>query len=169
MQAFPQFKNQRAGQILIESIVALSVLIMGLLGLISLLSQSLGLNRVIADNYTGTYLAAEGIEVVKNIVDQNTLNGHAFDTGIASGDYAVDFTTNSLSDTNWNRPLKFDPNTNEYSYTGSKDSIFTRRVTVTLLGSPTAEIKVNSQVTWTTRGNGNFSINLEDHFMKWRP
>ena len=66
------FKSgSRTGQILIEAIIALSALTIGFLGILALLSSSLSLNRVISDNYTATYLAAEGIEVVKNAIDRN--------------------------------------------------------------------------------------------------
>ena len=32
--------------------------------------RALGVNRLINEQYTGTYLAAEGIELVKNLFDQ---------------------------------------------------------------------------------------------------
>ena len=35
----------------------------GFLGIVTLLSRALALNRVVGDNYTATYLAAEGIAV----------------------------------------------------------------------------------------------------------
>ena len=59
------------GYVLVESVVAMTIVVVGLLGIFSLLSQSLSLNRVVGDRYVGTYLAAEGIEVVKNIIDNN--------------------------------------------------------------------------------------------------
>ncbi len=64
-------KGGRGGQTIIEAILAISVLTFGLLSVLSLLNRSLSLNRVIADNYRATYLAAEGIEIARNLVDYN--------------------------------------------------------------------------------------------------
>jgi len=50
------------GQLIIEMIVAVSLLMIGLLGIFAVLSQSLGLNRVAANQYIAAHLAAEGIE-----------------------------------------------------------------------------------------------------------
>ncbi|MBI2506531.1 MAG: hypothetical protein HYW00_00070, partial [Candidatus Colwellbacteria bacterium] len=43
--------------------IAMSVMSVGLLSVFAVLSQSLGLNRVVAEQYIASNLAAEGIEV----------------------------------------------------------------------------------------------------------
>ncbi len=77
------------GQSLIETVVALSVLVVGLLGIVVLLNNSLGLNRVTADNYTATYLAAEGIEVIKNLIDANIIARCPWNSGFTAGSFEV--------------------------------------------------------------------------------
>ncbi|MEK7182766.1 MAG: prepilin-type N-terminal cleavage/methylation domain-containing protein, partial [Patescibacteria group bacterium] len=61
--------SHETGQTLVELMIAMSVMSVGLLGVFAVLSQSLGLNRVVANQYVAANLAAEGIEVVKNIAD----------------------------------------------------------------------------------------------------
>src|SRR5688572_13216996 len=75
---------RRDGQTIVEAMVAVSLLVVGFLGMITLINRSIGLNRVVSDNYTATYLAAEGIEVVKNLLDRNFIAGSPWFTGFES-------------------------------------------------------------------------------------
>lgn len=158
--------SRKSGQALVESIVALSVLTMGLLGIITLLSQSLGLNRSVSDNYTATYLGTEGIEVVKSIIDANQIQGRAWNEGLMNGAYEVTYDSVSLT-SNQDRFLRYEPATNLYSYAGSQATTLKRTVTIERISGD--ELRVLSRVTWTTRGAGSFDIVLEDHFFDWRP
>ena len=65
-----KFRSNR-GQSLVEMLVAISIIVVSLLGILALINRSLGLNRVVADQYIATYLAAEGIELVKNYFDHS--------------------------------------------------------------------------------------------------
>jgi len=156
----------RGGQVLIEVLVAVSVLTAGFLGVMTLLSRALSLNRVVADNYVGTYLAAEGVEIAKNILDANLLQGRPWNDGFADGTYEIDYASDRL-ETNRNRTLAFDPAEGLYSYVGSNPTSFRRVVGVSLLGQN--QVQVNSEVTWITRGGGTFTANVEDRFFNWRP
>jgi type II secretory pathway pseudopilin PulG len=156
---------RRRGQALIESIVALSVLTVGLLGIIALLSQSIGLNRSVSDNYAATYLAAEGIEVVKNIIDANQIQGRAWNYGLNDGTYEVQYDSTALA-ADQGRFLRYDPAANLYGYGPGNPTTFKRGVTITRISDD--ELRVVSRVTWTTRGAGSFEIVLEDHFFRWR-
>ncbi len=146
----------KKGYLLIESMVAVTVIMVGLLGIFALLSQSLSLNRVISDRYVATYLAAEGIEIVKNSIDNNVLAGEA-----------------------WNKNLKedktifyWDEAAKKYSAiaTGKKTS-FVREIFIRPIADSaglTQSLQVNSVVNWTSRGGATFSVNLEDHFYNYR-
>jgi Tfp pilus assembly protein PilV len=158
--------QDRNGQALVESIVALSVLTVGLLGIITLLSQSLGLNRSVSENYVASYLSAEAIEVVKNIIDMNQIQGRAWNDGLDNGTYEVIYDGTSLM-ANQDRFLRYEPATNLYGYSGSQQTPFKRTVTITRVSGE--ELRVVARTTWTTRGAGSFEIILEDHFFKWRP
>jgi hypothetical protein len=69
--------DPRSGQSIIEALIALSILMVGLMGVLALLSRSLSLQRVTSDNAKATYLAAEGVEVAKSLIDYNVYYGVA--------------------------------------------------------------------------------------------
>lgn len=157
----------RNGQALVEALIAVSVLTVGFLGIATLLSRAISLNRVVADNYTATYLATEGIEVAKNIADGNIRVGRPWNSGFANCSYEVDYRSTELGQCrNEFRALGFDPFSNTYAYDVPVPTTFRRKISVDLLG--TSHMRVNSEVTWITRGGGSFSVNLEDHFFNWR-
>ncbi len=137
--------------------------------MISLLSRALGLNRVVADNYIATYLAAEGVEVVKNIIDSNGLQGRPWNTGLSDGTYELEESSLVLqAHTPPARQIQYDPTTQMYGYSGSVVTPFRRQISIALLSNGT-EIQVNSQVSWVSRGGGSFNTDLEDHFFDWKP
>jgi hypothetical protein len=65
--------KSRRGEMMVELLVSISIVVVSLLGIFSLVSRALGLNRVNSEQYIATYLAAEGIELSKNIFDQGFL------------------------------------------------------------------------------------------------
>lgn len=167
--------RNRRGQILIESIISITVLVVGLLGIFSVISQSLGLYRVGYEQYVAANLAGEGIEVVKNMIDSNIIDGTvAWNKNLANnGNFSVDYQSRLLS-SNFNSNLLYDSATGLYSYTStptSSPSIFKRRIHITNIASGSGsvnEIRVNSVVTWKTRGGKDSTIDLEDRFFNWR-
>ncbi len=70
---------------MIEMIVAISIISVSLLGILILVNRALGVNRLIAEQYTATYLASEGIELVKNMFD------HSFKVAAAALPGSKDF------------------------------------------------------------------------------
>lgn len=168
----------RRAQALVEVMVAVAILTVGFLGIVNLLSRALALNRVVADNYVATYLAAEGIEITKNIIDGNTLQGGSgfWSTGNGVGSCDGDIETgigacqvehNSLELLSYTgQPLNFDDDTKLYDYSGNvAPTMFRRWVTIELANQN--ELKVQAKVSWLTRG-GSSEVMLEDHFYNWR-
>lgn len=156
---------------MVEALIAITVLVVGFLGITDLLSRSLGLYRVTTDNYTATYLAAEGVELVKNLMDAGLIQNRAWGAIFPgqSAEYQIDYFTDLL--VNAPQPytgkfLSFDPETKLYSYAPGNQGIFRRRVVIEKIGQD--EIKVNSIVDWVTRGGATFSTNVESHFFNWR-
>ncbi len=182
------FHRARAGQALIEALVAVGVLIVGFMGVVTLLNRSLGLTRVIADNFTGTYLAAEGVELIKNFIDANVAQGLPWDDGLRDGTcYEVEYLAASARDARFRRitsgtdcnlsdtgplallfqqlrSLVYSEESRFFEYRGIAPaaSDFRRVIKITRVG--TDEIQVNSVVRWLTRAGGSYSVNLEDHF-----
>lgn len=163
-----QQNKKKSGQLLVEAMIAISVMVVGLLGMFSLMSQSLGLYRVAYENYIAANLAAEGIEIVKNMIDANIiLGGIPWNQGLASdGNFGVQYDSRSLDATLQNKNLLYDTSTGLYNYTSGTATNFKRVVTIKNVSID--EIQVNSTVTWKSRGALSLDVNLEDHFFNWR-
>ncbi len=163
--------SDKNGQVIVEALVALSILMTGFLGMITLLSRSLFLSRAVSDDYTGSYLAAEGIEIVKNVVDTNVLASSTWNSGLSSGIYEADYSSPTLRFDS-GRKIVFDTTTGFFGYSGNSPTNFVRKITITnfdLDGDSFPDmLKVNSEVSWTT-GLLSKTINLEDRFFDWRP
>jgi len=103
--------SEQSGQGLLETIIAISVVVVGLVGAITLVNFALrsttsSQSRIIALN-----LAWEGVEVMINKRDSNLLAKSPFSTGISGGDgtaivsfnsaantWGIDFTPNAITD-----------------------------------------------------------------------
>jgi len=150
---------------MIEAMIAITIATVGLLGIFSLLSGSLSLNRVMGDQVVAANLAAEGVELVKNLIDSNVIQQKPWNLDINPGKFEIDFISDSLSSVQ-GRYLNFDLAAGGYSYGVGQPTRFKREIAIE---QPTPdEIKVNSAVIWETRGGENFEVNLEDHFFNWR-
>jgi len=171
------FFKSRKGSLLVESIVGISIAVVGLLGILGLLSRSLAINKDIGQKFIATYLAAEGIEVVKSLIDKDYADGNAWNNTVKGGggggvgSYEVSYDSTVLNAVSGN-PLLFDSTNGTYSYAGGNPTLFTRTVDILEIDNNgdggTDEIKVNSIVQWSARGVTQ-EINLEDHFFDWRP
>lgn len=186
----------RKGQSLVEALVALSILTTALLGIETLLTRSFLLDRVTADQTKATYLASEGIEITKNLLDHQVYDAIENPGGVA-GDpdaggwnnfcglspgitayYQFDYMTTSCP---WSArinlgnavPLSFDPTNEVFYQPTSKDAdatAFTRTIEITEpAASDGNEIDVLSTVTWSTGSVTRQSLTLEDHFYNWNP
>lgn len=166
------FLEQNKGQILIEVMVALAMVVIGMLGLLSLLSNSIGTSKVVSDQYVGSYLAAEGIEIVKHMLDSNAASiNRSFTDGISQFGvpYEVEYSSSQLVSNN--RFLRFGSpvaSQSRYNYETGEATPFKRSVVLEAVGGNLNEIKVTSTVTWVSRGGATYSIVLEDYFFNWR-
>ncbi len=184
---------QRRGQVIVESIIAISVGIVGLLAVLHLLTRTIAYNREVGQRFVATYLAAEGIEIVRNLVDTNTVRartvpGTTWDKHLLEGSYEFDYTsacpgadcvtfTDPLSTTR----LWFDGSTGAYFYRQGNPngaaSPYTRTIQIRKNSLPNnigpggvvkvIELQVDSIVRWSER-SGAKEVRLQDHFFDWR-
>jgi hypothetical protein len=123
------------------------------------------------DELVAANLAQEGIEIVRAIRDEEWIR--------AGGEVWITFPTPRLRDGQWqvhypettlfvfgDTPLLFDENSGFFQYSSGQPTPFKRQITIRTL-SPN-EIRVTSQVSWTTRGIP-FSVDVEDHLFNWLP
>lgn len=153
--------NRRAGQTIVEALVGVTIIVVGLLGVLTLVGRSLAINNDVRSQFVATYLAAEGIEVVRNIIDANYARGDVWDSNINSGTFSITWDSTSL-ETATSQFLRFDGN--QYGYTAGTETPYRRTIRVVNNGS---DIAVESEVAWVARG-ADESVLLEDHFFNWR-
>ena len=129
---------------------------------------------MVADRIQANYLASEGIEVMKNLMDANVIQKRPWNQSFTEDRcYEIDYRTTGL-DSNSSvdcsgqgaQPILFDPATGIYGYEGGGPSKFSRVVHVIPISSN--EVKINSSVKWESRGAAS-EIKLEDYFFNWRP
>jgi len=148
-----------------ESLIAITIATVGILGMFNLLSRSLSLTRVISDRYIAANLGQEGVEVVKNIIDNNILQNKPWNQGLASGFYEVQYDSGLEPDLA--RNLFYNSGNGLYGYgSNGQETKFKRQIRVERIGSE--EIKVEAIMKWISRGGANFEEVFEDHFLNWQ-
>ncbi len=160
-----KFKKAQVGFTLLETIVAIGVIAVSLVSSLTLINNSLVLSSSFQDRLIAANLTAEGIEVVRNIRDNNWLQGLSWNSGLSDGNYNVSYSSLSLvpySDV----PLRLNSSNGIYDYSSESDqTIFKRIISITNLS--TYEMRVVSTVNWQRR-NRSYSITVEDHLFNWK-
>ncbi len=167
--------NFKKGFSLLEVIVSITVFLAAMIGVIGLLSfnivnAALLRNRLIAAN-----LAQEGIEVVRNIRDNNFLmqevaTSTPWDLNLSGGSFRVDYKSQSLLPFS-STPLNFHVSVGLYDYdsvppSDTVVSIFSRSINIQKINDH--EIKVEAIVTWKERGKDMPPLSVEDHLFNWK-
>ncbi|MEK9173608.1 MAG: hypothetical protein AAB594_03510 [Patescibacteria group bacterium] len=172
--------HDRSGQAIAEAIVALAILTIGYMAVLALLNRSLSITQVVSDQNIATYLASEGIEIVKNLSDANIKKGNSYNEGFGVGSYEVSYLTELESDNSSDGdndnpgfrignqsdfspdPLRFSPALG-YSYDlASSPTKFYRTVRILPPAPPSGQMHVASIVIWNQKGGGQSSVQLED-------
>lgn len=142
------------GFTLLETIISVSILaamVVGSLALISKSTQSVYLsqNKLIA-----SYLAQEGIEIVRNVRDGNWKNGNDWDEDLLDCvNCEMDYTMNVLADETMEGGdpyLKLENNFYNYSSGVDKNTIFKRHISVSSVSGE--QKQVISEIVWQYRG-----------------
>ena len=182
-----EYKKVR-GSMLIESIVAISIFMVGFGSVLALNTQALHIVPQISKRLIASELAQEGVEIVRNHITTNAIRGNAFNANISGGYYSVFSGVAEGPVIDINNPCNSDPGvsclTQLYlpsngsgSYTtqsaGGKVTPFRRAV---YINTGNHEVIVNSIVTWdgsvpslgVCRASQGDCINVEDHLFDWQ-
>lgn len=159
-----KFRQDAAGFTLIETIVAVGIIVIGLISALTLITNSLFYVSNIGDRLIAANLTAEGLEVVKNIRDNNWLQGLLWNNGLTNGDYQVSYSSTVLSPYSGS-PLLLDSGSGIYSYAVGSTTPYVRKISISNLSG--YEIRVVSTVTWQKRGV-TYSSSAENHLFNWK-
>lgn len=167
----------KSGFTLIETIVAVFILTAGILGsylvFYNIYSQSGGYLHKL----TAGYLAQEGIEIIRNMRDNNWVKNpnDSWMTGIIDDndcnmgrEFEADYRTGTINSVTGLKPygnfLNID-SSGMYLYDSNyPETIFKRKITITCLSD--FEVQVSSEVFWQYN-NKEFSIKIDDFMYNW--
>ena len=181
-------KNQ-SGVTLVESLVAMMIMVVGLVAMLSLALSSLERARVSKEQIVATTLVREGIEIVRTIRDTNWLQGvdcwdDAIPTacGLVDGLYAIDYedialpTTLSSSDdiedfdftssSGVDTALWKDVTSGFYNHGSGDDTLYKRVVEIKDISSSESK-RIRCRVYWENRGR-TFHVDSETVLTNWR-
>ena len=160
-----KFNNR--GFTLIEVIVAIAVIVTALIGSVALISFSVSSTRTSRSRIIAEGLTQEGLEIVRNIRDNNWLNfkrkASDWRQGLGEGEHRVQYNVANLLFPG-SVVLKVDSN-GFYQYDTGTDTSFFRKITLDYMGT-TNQIKVTSEVTWNENGRQN-SVKAELMLYNW--
>lgn len=152
------------GFTIVELIIAIFILGFAVVGVYNAFSVAVVLTTGVSDRFTAAYLAQEGIEIVRNVRDNNWLNNRSWMTGLYGGGVdctlgcEVDYTTMGTAIS----PLTMWAGSGRYLYlktagfysydiTNATLTKFRRKVTIT--SKPLGVINVSVKVFWTEKAN----------------
>lgn len=178
MRKFLKQKNK--GFTLVETLVAISIFSISILGLLSVLASGISNTTYAKQKMTADYLAQEGIESIRNMRDTFVLypangswnsfkaqlascspnNGCGFDNSVGKTDPNFIFNCSAhsygcklyLSNGNYNTDLS------------GADSGFVRKIWMTTIGAD--EVRIFSNVSWT-QNSSSYSITFSEDLFNW--
>lgn len=143
------------GQSLIETIVAFSVISLGVVAVLSLAISSISLSGQSNQKIVSINLAREGIEVVRSIRDSNQLDPESsWPYGVSSGKYIVNFDSVVLTSADAQNLSDCDNcgislTNNVYRHSVDPNLTYKRMIVVTPHAVyPSGAVDVESQVSW---------------------
>jgi Tfp pilus assembly protein PilV len=139
------FKQKNKGFTLVETLVAISIFTMSILGLMSVLASGIADTNYAKQKIVASYLAQEGIEYVRNMRDNLVL----FDAVSPQNGWTAFRSANK-----------------NYPISGSDFSGFSRTMSTTAVAGTTDEIKISSTVSWN-QGSGVRSVTFSENLYNW--
>ncbi len=169
--------NNSRGFTFVETLVAISILLMAIAAPLTLGSQGLAASRIARDQVIGTYLAQEAVEYARNIRDANTLAGNEWLEGLEDcidGTCMLDVPRAIIEpcvEKVGCDPLAFSETTGFYGLPGggSKwiETKFTRGLSITVSEKTPDEALLTATVSWKD-GLADRSLSVEESILDWQ-
>lgn len=171
-------KYQR-GFTIVESLVAISILVVSVIGAMSAIQSGISSYIFSKDQITAFYLAQEGFEQIRNIRDENNLSDLNWLNGIAENSddpcyFGEACTVSPIEETNATRcsapgscpVLHQDTATGFFGYNSSwPESIFRREIELSSVNAN--EISVTVTVYWS-KGILNRQFKVRENILNWQ-
>lgn len=154
-----------SGFTLLETVIAIAILTSSILMVYTAIVRVISYSYDNQNQLIASYLAQEGIEVVRNIRDTNWVEGAAsWKDGLGAGTYRVQYDSLSLL-SNQDIPLNIDAS-GFYSYGAGDSSSFTRTIVISK-PDPVDEdlLRIVSEVSWPK--DDGYPVSAEEFFYNW--
>ncbi len=164
-------KTKEKGFTMIEMLAALFVVSVGIMGVFSLVSQTISYISIISSRLTAIYLSQEGMEIIRNIRDSNFLKINkgeegSWDDSLPTDDqdyYNFDYQSPIIPDTvNCSGNNYLDISGDFYKCSGSGQ--FQRKAQITKIGDD--QINVVIEVSWQERGRVH-QVVVQESLYQW--
>lgn len=173
-------KKIKNGFTLLEAIVAIFVLIVAISGSFTLINYVISSTPVTTSKLIASYMAQEGIELIRNIRDTNWLQATGvWDKGLSSEctgacqcidangcvvDYADTNQLDPILQAYTGQFLNIDAN-NLYGYSGGTSTKFQRQIIISPLSPDILNVSIS--IYWQDKGI-NYQINAQENLYNWR-
>ena len=157
------------GFTLIEVLVAIFIITVGAGGTIALIQKTLSFTSNAALQLEASYLAQEGMEIVRNIRDTNLIQIYKGVEGSSWTDGLVGCETGCQADYTYSSLIAYEDTLLQfsngiYSYTVSKGLLFKRRITSIMQGVNRMDVAI--EVLWEERGRSH-SVKAATKLYNW--
>ncbi len=158
------------GFTLIETFVAVTILLLAVTGPLYLVTKGLAISRSVKGQITAAYLAQEAVEYIRNARDTNVLGGVNWLNGLAvcvGGKCVIDSPEQNIASCGGACPvLKYNSASKLYGYNSGEDSIFRRETQINKI-NPTREAEIVVDVFWT-EGSNNRQFTVKEYLLNWQ-
>lgn len=165
-------KKKNKGFTLIETLVAISILLISISAPLTIASKGLASSYFARDQITAFYLAQDAVEYIRNVRDNNFLTGASWLDGfpdINGALFTVDTTdgTMALCPIDGCEALDYNNSTGFYSHDDPSGtaSLFTRSVSIQTVN--VNEVTISVTISWSA-GTFNRTFDVEESILNWQ-
>ncbi len=169
----------KQGFTLIETLIALTVLLMIITGPLSLATKSISASVFSQNQITASYLAQEAVEYIINIRDNNSLQGNGWLDGLGlciptpgnEKNCCVDVRNDNIKSYPGQCDyIKYDASGLYYNYGIGESTIFKRIIKITKIniGGSNDEARIEVTVQWQEKFGGTKSFTLQEDIFDWK-
>lgn len=153
---------KKKGFTIIEIMIAISVMAIGIVGVYAIVPRIILVNKINTNRFIAAQLAREGIELVRNIRDGNSLKEVNWDSDLGGCQSGCEMDYNDSSPSYYSgKRLRIDSN-GFYNYGNGKQTNFSRKIRIIPNGN---NLIVEVEVDWT----GKYSpFILKEKLYDWR-